>query len=134
MAENQARDLIRAFLGRSPEGGWLSPGETATLLGCYHIPVTSPGPVTQLPGTGGTEVRIGVAQEPVFGPVITFGPGGGGAGTLADRTARLAPLTDTDADELIRSVHTPTAAARPQRPRPADGLAGRFAARLQARR
>ncbi len=54
--------------------------------------------------TGGTEVIIGVAQEPVFGPLVVFGLGGVATDVLADRTTRLAPLTDTDADELIRSV------------------------------
>jgi acyl-CoA synthetase (NDP forming)/GNAT superfamily N-acetyltransferase len=56
--------------------------------------------------TGGTEVIIGVAQEPVFGPLVVFGLGGVTTDMLADRTARLAPLTDTDADELIRSIRS----------------------------
>jgi acyl-CoA synthetase (NDP forming)/GNAT superfamily N-acetyltransferase len=47
--------------------------------------------------TGGTEVRIGVTDDRVFGPLVTFGP--------TDHAARLTPLTDTDADALIRSVH-----------------------------
>ena len=46
--------------------------------------------------TGGTEVRIGVTDDRVFGPLVVFGPG--------DHAARLTPLTDTDADALIRSV------------------------------
>jgi acyl-CoA synthetase (NDP forming)/GNAT superfamily N-acetyltransferase len=56
--------------------------------------------------TGGSEVIIGVAQEPVFGPLVVFGLGGVATDVLADRAARLAPLTDTDADELIRSIHS----------------------------
>jgi acyl-CoA synthetase (NDP forming)/RimJ/RimL family protein N-acetyltransferase len=56
--------------------------------------------------TGGTEVIIGVAQESVFGPLIVFGLGGVATDVLADRAARLAPLTDTDADELIRSIRS----------------------------
>jgi acyl-CoA synthetase (NDP forming)/RimJ/RimL family protein N-acetyltransferase len=56
--------------------------------------------------SGGTEVIIGVAQEPVFGPLVVFGLGGVATDVLADRAARLAPLTDTDADELIRSIHS----------------------------
>jgi len=56
--------------------------------------------------TGGTEVIIGVAQEPVFGPLVVFGLGGVATDVLADRAARLAPLTDTDADELIRSIRS----------------------------
>jgi acyl-CoA synthetase (NDP forming)/GNAT superfamily N-acetyltransferase len=56
--------------------------------------------------TGGTEVIVGVAQEPVFGPLVVFGLGGVATDVLADRAARLAPLTDTDADELIRSIRS----------------------------
>ena len=45
---------------------------------------------------GGTEVRIGVTDDRVFGPLVVFGPG--------DHAARLTPLTDTDADALIHSA------------------------------
>ena len=54
--------------------------------------------------TGGTEVIIGVVQEPVFGPLVVFGLGGVSTDVLGDRSARLSPLTDADADALIRSV------------------------------
>ncbi len=56
--------------------------------------------------TGGTEVIVGVAQEPVFGPLVVFGLGGVATDVLADRAARLAPLTDADADELIHSIRS----------------------------
>jgi acyl-CoA synthetase (NDP forming)/GNAT superfamily N-acetyltransferase len=52
----------------------------------------------------GTEVLIGVVQEPVFGPLVVFGLGGVAAEVLGDHAARLTPLTDTDADELIHAV------------------------------
>ena len=54
--------------------------------------------------TGGTEIIIGVIQEPVFGPLVVFGLGGVATDVLGDRSARLTPLTDTDAAALIRSV------------------------------
>jgi len=54
--------------------------------------------------TGGTEVIVGVAEDPVFGPLVVFGLGGVATDVLADRTARLAPLTDAEADELIRGI------------------------------
>jgi acyl-CoA synthetase (NDP forming) len=54
--------------------------------------------------TGGTEVIIGVVQEPVFGPLVVFGLGGVATDVLSDRSARLTPLTDTGAAALIRSV------------------------------
>ncbi len=54
--------------------------------------------------TGGVEVMISMLQEEVVGPLVLFGAGGAAADVLADRAARLAPLTDSDADELIRSI------------------------------
>ena len=54
--------------------------------------------------TGGTEVMIGVADDHMFGPLVVFGLGGTATEVLADHAARLTPLTDTDADALIRSV------------------------------
>jgi acyl-CoA synthetase (NDP forming) len=55
--------------------------------------------------TGGTEVIIGVADDHMFGPLVVFGLGGVATEVLADHAARLTPLTDTDADKLIRSIH-----------------------------
>ena len=54
--------------------------------------------------TGGTEVIIGVVQEPVFGPLVVFGLGGVATEVLGDHAARLAPLTAADADDLIHSI------------------------------
>ena len=53
---------------------------------------------------GGVEVAIGVVQEPVFGPLVVFGLGGVATEVLGDHQARLTPLTDADADEMINSV------------------------------
>jgi acyl-CoA synthetase (NDP forming) len=54
--------------------------------------------------TGGVETIVGVVQEPVFGPVVVFGLGGVATDVLGDHAARLAPLTDADADDLIHSI------------------------------
>ena len=54
--------------------------------------------------TGGTEVIIGVVQEPIFGPLVVFGLGGVATEVLGDHAARLAPLTTADADDLIHSI------------------------------
>ena len=165
---DEARALVGGFLERSPDGGWLSPGQAAELLECYGIPLVSTQPVTSeeaavgaaaqlggpvvlkasVPGlvhktdagavqldlhgpdevragyralagrfgaglsavlvqpmmAGGTEVIIGVVQEPVFGPLVVFGLGGVATDVLGDRSARLTPLTDTDAAALVRSI------------------------------
>jgi len=52
---------------------------------------------------GGTELLAGVVQDPMFGPLVAFGPGGALAELIGEASFRLAPLTDLDADELVRS-------------------------------
>ncbi len=54
--------------------------------------------------TDGVELIIGVVQEPVFGPLVVFGLGGVATEVLGDHSARLAPLTDLDANSMIHSV------------------------------
>ncbi len=53
---------------------------------------------------GGVEVHIGVVQEPVFGPLVVFGSGAA-TGVSGDQVARLTPLTDVDAEEMIHAVN-----------------------------
>jgi len=42
-------------------------------------------------------------QDPVFGPLVAFGPGGVLAELIGEARFRLAPLTDWDAEELVHS-------------------------------
>jgi acyl-CoA synthetase (NDP forming) len=166
----QARELVRAFLARSPRGGWLSEAELATLLRLYGIPLVETTaarteadavaaaaaagyPVVlkaEVPGllhktdagavlldlraedrvragyrrlashfgprltgvlvqpmiTDGTEVIVGVQDDQMFGPLVVFGLGGVATEVLADHAARLAPLTEADADALINSIRS----------------------------
>ena len=78
----QARTLVREVLRRAP--GWLTPEHAAELLRCYGIPLADLA-------APGAEVTVRVADDHVFGALVTFG----------DAT-RLAPLTDLDADKMIR--------------------------------
>jgi acyl-CoA synthetase (NDP forming)/GNAT superfamily N-acetyltransferase len=52
----------------------------------------------------GVETIVGVVQEQVFGPLVVFGLGGVATDVLADRSARLTPLTDVDATAMIAEV------------------------------
>jgi len=62
------------------------------------------GPVIVQPFvTGGVELLAGVAHDAVFGPLVAFGPGGVHAELIGGADFRLAPLTDVDAAELVRS-------------------------------
>ena len=92
--------MVADFLARHADGGWLSPSAAAWLVSSYRIPVAPPA--EPIPA-GGIELLVAVRQEPVFGPVVVFGPGGRASEVLGGRAARLAPLTDVDAAELIRT-------------------------------
>jgi acetate---CoA ligase (ADP-forming) len=50
---------------------------------------------------GGAELLAGAVQDPVFGPLVAFGPGGVLAELIGDAAFRLAPLDDVDANELV---------------------------------
>jgi acyl-CoA synthetase (NDP forming) len=51
--------------------------------------------------TGGVELLAGAIQDPVFGPLVAFGPGGIYAELIGSARVALAPLGDVDAEELI---------------------------------
>ena len=53
---------------------------------------------------GGTEVMIGVTEDPSFGPLIAFGLGGITVELLGDVVFRITPLTDQDAAEMVRGI------------------------------
>jgi 4-hydroxybutyrate---CoA ligase (ADP-forming) len=55
---------------------------------------------------GGKETIVGSKQEPGFGPVVMFGMGGIYVEVLKDVTFRVAPVTDSEASEMISSIKT----------------------------
>jgi acyl-CoA synthetase (NDP forming) len=46
---------------------------------------------------------VGAIQDPVFGPLVAFGPGGVYAELMGSTRLALAPLGDVDAEELVAS-------------------------------
>ena len=50
---------------------------------------------------GGAELLAGVVQDPVFGPLVAFGPGGVLTELIGGAGIRTAPLTDVDGQELV---------------------------------
>ncbi|HEU4724642.1 MAG TPA: acetate--CoA ligase family protein [Candidatus Eisenbacteria bacterium] len=53
---------------------------------------------------GGVETIVGMTRDPAFGPIVLFGLGGVAVELLRDVQVRLAPLTDTDAAEMVRGI------------------------------
>jgi len=78
----EARALVRT-------SGWLGPAQTADLLRCYGIPLAD---------LAQAEVRVRVADDRVFGPLVTLEAGD------SYRTGRLTPLTDVDAATLTEPL------------------------------
>jgi len=59
-------------------------------------------PMTQ----AGVDLLVGVAHDVSFGPVIVCGPGGATAELMGDAAARITPLTDTDAREMLAGLRS----------------------------
>jgi acetyl coenzyme A synthetase (ADP forming)-like protein len=51
---------------------------------------------------GGVELLAGIVQDPLFGPLVAFGPGGVLAELIGGTDFRIAPVTDVDAGELVQ--------------------------------
>jgi acetyl coenzyme A synthetase (ADP forming)-like protein len=71
----------------------------------------------------GAELLAGAVQDPVFGPLIAFGPGGVFAELIGEARFRLAPLTALDAQELVRGGKAGRLAAGFRGAPPADEAA-----------
>jgi acyl-CoA synthetase (NDP forming) len=108
----EARALVAAFLAATPAGGWLSPAAVGDLLACYQLAPPPPRPAGEARAAGpaasgadggdSVELFVGVLQEAVFGPVVVFGLSGIAGAALGGPAARLTPLTDADAADMIR--------------------------------
>jgi len=62
------------------------------------------GVLVQEMAPSSTEVIVGSTKDPQFGPALMFGLGGIFVEVLKDVTFRIAPITETDAREMITEV------------------------------
>jgi acetyltransferase len=70
-----------------------------------NIPdVSIDGVLIQKMITGGKETILGMMMDPSFGPLIMFGLGGIYVEVLQDVSFRIAPISDLDAHEMIKSI------------------------------
>jgi acyl-CoA synthetase (NDP forming) len=53
---------------------------------------------------GGSEVMIGMSQDPQFGPTIAFGLGGIFVELLKDISLRVTPLSQSDAAQMVKEI------------------------------
>jgi acyl-CoA synthetase (NDP forming) len=80
------------------------------LRGYLVQPMAPPGP----------ELLVGVTGDPAFGPLVTLGLGGTATDLAADRTHRLVPLSDADAEEMLGAFHAGALLFDPHRDPPLD--------------
>ncbi len=52
----------------------------------------------------GVACRLATLEDPLFGPVLSFGLGGVATDLLGDRSYGVPPLTDADLSAMVRSV------------------------------
>ncbi|HEY7455239.1 MAG TPA: GNAT family N-acetyltransferase [Thermoleophilaceae bacterium] len=62
--------------------------------------------VVQRQLSAGVEMLAGIASDPLLGPLVACGAGGTAVEVLGDVAVRLAPLTDRDAAQMVRSLDT----------------------------
>jgi acyl-CoA synthetase (NDP forming) len=85
-------DLRAAFAGLAAKfPAATAPGGRATI-------------VLQPMVTGATELLIGATADPVFGPLVAVGLGGITAEVVRDVRFGIAPITDREADTLLRGL------------------------------
>jgi acyl-CoA synthetase (NDP forming) len=78
--------------------------EIVANAGCHSPGAPIDGVLVQAMVSGGTEVIVGVTQDPLFGPAILFGLGGIFAEVMKDVCFRIAPITRSEAMAMIRSI------------------------------
>ncbi|MDX6276139.1 MAG: hypothetical protein QOJ72_267 [Nocardioidaceae bacterium] len=54
----------------------------------------------------GIQVSFGVIEDPLFGPLVSFGLAGAPSELLGDRSYGIPPLTDLDAEAMIRNLRS----------------------------
>ena len=57
----------------------------------------------------GRELIVGVSSDDTFGPLVVFGLGGTDTDLIADRVALLTPLSDLDAERMVRGLRSSAA-------------------------
>ncbi len=120
-----ARAVLRAALEQEPgnsDGVELTEEATAALLAAYGVPLRTDEPPVPADSAGPADtappVSIRLVEDPLFGPVVSVGLAGLASDVFGDRSLRLAPLTEQEAESMIRSIKAVTVLEAP--PVPAD--------------
>jgi acyl-CoA synthetase (NDP forming)/ribosomal protein S18 acetylase RimI-like enzyme len=102
LSRDAARRLVAPLADTHPDGVDLTREQIVELLGAYGIP-TSEAEADE-PAAGAVELLIESFEDPLFGPVLSFGVHGPPSELFGDRAYRIPPLTDADAEEMVRDI------------------------------
>jgi len=89
--ETQVRDAFREVMATAAESE-----PDAEIVGMLVAPFR----------TEGQELILGMSTDPAFGPLLMVGLGGIYVETFADVAFRIPPVTEQEADEMIRSIRS----------------------------
>ena len=98
---------------------WKAVAAVADGMGVPHRAIVQPM------APSGVEVIVGSTLDPIFGPVVMVGAGGIYAEVVRDVALRLAPISETEAREMVRELNIAPlfAGARGNPPADVDALA-----------
>ncbi|PXY22313.1 bifunctional GNAT family N-acetyltransferase/acetate--CoA ligase family protein [Prauserella muralis] len=101
-----AEGLLHKSAGGGVELGVADPVALRAVFGRFRerFGAALRGVVVQPMVPRGRELLVGISADEVFGPLVVFGLGGVDTDLIADRSARLAPLTEADAGRLLHGL------------------------------
>jgi acyl-CoA synthetase (NDP forming)/GNAT superfamily N-acetyltransferase len=80
------------------------------------------GVLLQPMAASGRELIVGVDSDDTFGPLVVFGLGGTDTDLIADRVARLTPVSEVDAERMVDGLRCSAALFGGDTPLPTSGL------------
>jgi acyl-CoA synthetase (NDP forming)/RimJ/RimL family protein N-acetyltransferase len=96
-------DLAHVWRSIADEDGMRSAWQSLRALG-GDAPLDDPEFVVQPMSRSGIPVAIGSLEDPLFGPIVSFGMAGTASELLGDQAFRIPPLTESDAADIVRDV------------------------------
>jgi acyl-CoA synthetase (NDP forming)/ribosomal protein S18 acetylase RimI-like enzyme len=101
LRRDDARRLVTELAKPGSDGIDLDRDQLTELLGAYGLEVAT-DPVDE--SEGAVRLQIESFEDPLFGPVLSFGVYGAPSDLLGDRAYRIPPLTDADAQAMVREI------------------------------
>lgn len=101
LRRDRARQLVSDLLEEAPDGVDLDRDQSAELLAAYGVDVSA-DPTEDADDS--VRLQIESFEDPLFGPVLSFGVHGAPSELLGDRAYRIPPLTDADAQAMVREI------------------------------